>query len=201
MSESRPQPNADLPAEEFVRWYWLKSELREFAGQLGVSGAGSKAEITQRIVAELGGKPQVVPEAMRSVAARGGVQLQAPMSLADVVPPGQRCSKAVREFMVEQVGPGFRFDGHMRKFFADPNGRTLGDAVEVWHRTRGADAPGIAAQFEYNTFVRDYRQEHPGASHQEVVTAWRDYRDTPVDRRPTSRTASSSQQPKQRPTS
>lgn len=184
MPESRPPARPGMSAAEFRRWYWLKTELRTFAAQLGVSTAGSKDQIADRIAAALDGHPPEVPTTTPAPARRSAQQLTAPLSLDDVVPPGQRCSALVRQFMVGQVGPSFRFDAHMRQFFAQPEGRTLADAVALWHDTRDAPRAAIGRQFEYNTFVRSYRQSQPGASHEQVVAAWRHYRDTPVDQRP-----------------
>lgn len=184
MPEARPPARSDMSAAEFRRWYWLKTELRAFAAQLGVSAAGSKEQIADRIAAALDGHPDEVSAAPPTAARRSTRQLTAPLNLDDVVPPGQRCTALVRQFMVDQVGTGFRFDAHMRQFFAHPEGRTLADAVALWRDTRDAPPPAIGRQFEYNTFVRAYRESHPGASHQQVVAAWRSYRDTPVDQRP-----------------
>jgi hypothetical protein len=183
MPEVRPEPTDALDAEEFLRWYWLKAELRDFARTIGISGAGSKEQITQRIAAHLRGEsPESTPRSPKRTS--GATQLKPPLELDSVIPPGQRFTAVLRAFMTEQVGPSFKFDGHMREFFASADGRTLADAVDHWRNTRDAPRRPIGAQFEYNTFVRQYRQDRPKASHDEVVTAWRQHRDTPVDRRP-----------------
>lgn len=207
MPETRPPARVDMTPAEFQRWYWLKTELRAFAAQLGVSGAGSKEQISDRIVAALGGYPtggggkagdaghvgdgggdgeagQAGDAGQAGIVRRSTRQLQAPLSLDDVIPPGQRCTALVREFMVEQVGAEFRFDAHMRALLADPNGRTLADAVTLWRENRDAPPPPIGRQFEYNRFVRAYRKSHPSVSHQQVVAAWHAYRGTPADQRP-----------------
>ncbi|MGW6172766.1 SAP domain-containing protein [Arthrobacter sp. NPDC055138] len=54
---SRPEPTASLSAQEFLRWYWLKTELQQFARALGISATGDKESITARIAAVLGGEP------------------------------------------------------------------------------------------------------------------------------------------------
>lgn len=90
----------------------------------------------------------------------------------------------LRAFMVDHCGPRFRFDRHMREFFAgdgDDGARTLADAVATWHATRGGEPDAIAPQFRYNRFVRDWRAEHPGATHAEVVAAWHAHRDRRTD--------------------
>ncbi len=101
--------------------------------------------------------------------------------------PPQRMTRALRAFMVEQCGPGFRFDAHMREFFSGMPSTTpevhltLGDAVDHWQRTRDRPSEAIESQFEYNRFVRAWRAERPGASHADVVTAWHRHRSTPRD--------------------
>ena len=43
----------DLAVKEFQRWYWLKDELVEFAGVLGICATGAKELLPERIAARL----------------------------------------------------------------------------------------------------------------------------------------------------
>lgn len=143
--------------------------------------SGRKAELTARIAARLAGAAP--PSAARP---RGVDGLRPPLGPDTVVPQGQRLTAALRAYMVERCGPGFRFDRHMRAFFAGdgPDGadtRTLADAVDTWHATRGEATGDIEPQFRYNRFVRDWRAAHPGATHADVVAAWHAHRDRPTD--------------------
>lgn len=178
---ARPALTADLAAEEFQRWYWLKDELAAFARVLGIRATGGKELLAARIVAKLSHQEFLEPDAPQ----RGGAaQLSSRLSPETVIPAGQRCSQVVRAWMTEQVGEGFRFDAAMRKFFAESDGtRTMKDALDHWHATRGREANEIGAQFEYNRFTRAWCGEHPDGGRDELLAAWQEYRGRPVEER------------------
>ncbi len=176
----RPGLEPGLPPEEFDRWYWTVAELRVGARSLGVGTSGRKAELEARVRAALAGEDP--PE--RSTPSPRDT-LDAVLTPETVVHPPQRLTRALRTFMEEHCGPGFRFDRHMRELFGSGSGRSdlrLADAVDVWFRTRDEPADVIDPVFEYNRFVRDWRSTHPGAAHAEVVAAWRAHRSAPRDR-------------------
>ena len=178
---ARPALSGDTTGAELQRWYWLKEELVAFARSRGISTAGGKAELTARIVAVLDGHPVPAPPGRR---ADRGPQLRGPLSASDVIPPGQRCSQAVRAWFVEHAGPGFRFDEPLRTFFADADGtRTLGDALAHWHATRERGPSEIGRQFELNRFAREWHRNHPGGTRADALAAWRRYRALPVEAR------------------
>ncbi len=173
---ARPELTQVLTGAEFLRWYWLVAELRAFATSQALPTRGNKAVLTERIRALLDGEPPPTAPARTSVD-----RLTGALTPDTVVPQGQRMTVAVRAFMVSQCGPRFRFDRRMRAFFAEPRGRTLGDAVALWLRPVESSAE-IEQQFEYNRFMRADRYSHPSASHADVVAAWRARRALPRDR-------------------
>lgn len=177
---TRPPLTRDLTGTELRRWYWLKDELAVFARQCGLSAAGDKQELTDRVADFLDGRPVAAP-VRRSAA---GPQLTGPLSGSMPIPPGQRCSQVVRGWFVAQVGSGFRFDGPMRGFFAATDGtQTLDDALRHWHATRDRGPDEIGGQFELNRFARRWHAAHPGGSHGDMLSAWREYRALPVEER------------------
>jgi hypothetical protein len=154
-------------------------DLRGAAAALGLPVSGRKAELTDRIAAHLAGTTP--PARTRS---RGVDGLRPPLRLDTVVPPGQRMTAELQAFMVEHCGPQFRFDRHMREFFAGDGAdgvRTLADALDTWHETRGETTGDIEPQFRYNRFVRGWRAAHPRATHADVVAAWHAHRGQPAD--------------------
>ncbi len=173
----RPDDAQVTSAAEVEDWYWTRAELNEIARRLGVSRSGSKAEVTARLVAVLTGQP-LPPHSRKAV----GPQLTPPFRLDMVVPAGQRMTRALRDYLTAQIGPGFRFDAVMREFFAAPAGRSLGDAVQVWHSTRGQERE-IPEQFEYNRFTRAFRAKNPDATSRQVREAWAQYKSMPVSSR------------------
>ncbi|MEV4095197.1 DUF6434 domain-containing protein [Streptosporangium saharense] len=180
-SGARPALSPELTAEEFRRWYWLKEELAGFARELGIRATGGKDLLAARISAALDGHAFSEPVPVRRAGAR---QLAGPLDGDTVVPPGQRCGQAVRAWFVGQVGEGFHFDAEMRAFFAGADGtRTLRDALDHWHSTRGGGERGIDSQFEYNRFTRSWHRDHPEGTREELLAAWWEYRNRPVEAR------------------
>lgn len=180
-SPSRPPLSADLTEAEFLRWYWLKDELMSFAKGLDLRAGGSKDVLAARIAARLGGRQFVEPDpAPRANTA----QLSGRLSAETLIPVGQRSSQVVRAWMLERIGATFHFDAAMRSFFAQSDGtKTMQDAVDHWYATRNTGVTHIDEQFEYNRFTRAWHTEHPGASRNELLAAWRKYRELPIDER------------------
>ncbi len=142
---------------------------------------GSKDVLTARIGAALAGRGFEEPAAARRAT---GAQLTAPLSPATIIPRGQRSSQVVRAWMREHIGQQFHFDAPMREFFAQSDGtRTMQDAVEHFYATRDRGSEAIDGQFEFNRFTRAWHEKHPDGSRDELLAEWRNYRDTPIDRR------------------
>jgi len=180
MSENpaRPVLSPALSGAELRRWYWTVEELTRLARTLGVRTGGNKAVLTDRVAAALDGIPFVEPSTPRT----HGAQLSAPLTGSMRIPPGQRCGEPMRAWFAEQVGRPFRFDAAMRSFFAGADGtQTLDDALQHHRATRGAAPEGIDAQFEYNRFTRQWREEHPRGDRRALLAAWWRYRRQPVD--------------------
>jgi hypothetical protein len=175
--EPRPKLVPTISEPEFRRWYWLRDELAVFARTLGISASGSKPELANRIAAALAGRDIAVPERQPA-----GRQLAGPLTAQTVIPPGQRSSQLLRKFFRAHLGPSFRFDGAMRSFIAT-GGATLGDAVEHWHATRDTAPKPIASQFELNRFARQWHEDHPAGTRDELMRAWWAYRALPTDAR------------------
>lgn len=163
-----------MTGSELRRWYWLRSELGALARQLGVSTAGGKAALTDRLAAVLDGhEPPPAPPRPKPAP-----PLPTTLTGSTVMPRHQRATQQLRAWFVDQVGAGFHFDAAMRSYIAE-GGHTLEDAAAHWHRTRSAPAPDIGVQFELNRFSRDWHLAHPGGSHQQMLTAWRIHRSQP----------------------
>ena len=178
--ECRPALSTTMTGAEMLRWYWLRTELADLARRLGVSSAGGKTELTERLAAVLDGRPPAASTPRRTP---GRVQVGGDLTLDTVIPAGQRCSQALRAFFVGHIGPGFTFDAAMRSFIGDNAGATLGDAVAYWSASRGAPPGEIGGQFELNRFTRQWHREHPGGARADLLRAWAAYRATPTDRR------------------
>lgn len=178
---SRPPLDSHISTEEFQRWYWLKTELTEFARLLGVRVSGGKELLTARIAAKLDGREFIEPSAPKGGERR---QLSGPLAPETVIPIGQRCSQVVRAWMTEQAGDGFHFDAEMRAFLAESDGtKTMQDALDHWRATRSQTQRDIDPQFEYNRFTRSWHEDHPDESRDALLAAWQEYRARPIDER------------------
>ena len=178
---SRPDPGQVLSGAQLRRWYWLKEELIRLARSHGVSPTGSKELLTARIAAHLDHEEFAEP-AQRPPAPR--TQLGSTLTATSIIPEGQRCSQVVRHWLQEHAGRSFRFDAHMRDFFAHTDGnQTMDDALQHWQQTRNSGPTTIDRQFEYNRFTRAWRAEHTHGDQQELLAAWRRYRSAPIDER------------------
>lgn len=177
----RPQLAADVSAEEFSRWYWLKDELVVFARALGIRASGGKEVLAARIAAKLAGREFVEPATART---SGSKQLAGQLTGSTLIPVGQRSSQVVRAWLTEQVGDGFHFDAEMRAFFTDSDGtRTLDDAIAHWYATRDQAPREIDKQFEFNRFTRAWHARYPEGSRADLLAAWSEYRSRPIDER------------------
>ena len=170
---NRPELSGDLSPEVFKSWYWLKKELQTFCSAHGLPVAGSKEELTGRVHAHLSGQP-LAPYPPVAVPARQPM----PQTLDPdtVIGPGWRLNAALRAFFVAHTSSGFRFKQALRELFADPQGRTLGQALETYRHSLQGPRPEIQRQFQFNQHIRDYFSRHPGATRAQALQAWRDKR-------------------------
>ena len=174
----RPPLDPGLSEGELRRWYWTLDELRSFARSIGVSASGRKAEVIDRIAAKLSGRPE--PEVTRASTTD---RISEPLTATTVVPPGQRSTQNLRRYFEKEIGPSFRFNGHMRALLAQ-GGVTLSEAVEFWHQTVGTELPEQSESLEFNRFTKAWHAAHPYRSADEARAAWQRYRALPVDQRP-----------------
>lgn len=169
----RPALDATLSASKFAEWYWLKAELQTYCRAQGLPADGSKADLAQRIGAHLGGT--AAPIAAQGKAPRA--KLPEALHPHTVIQAGWPLSHGLRRFFVSQVGDAFRFNQPLRSLFQNPQGQTLGQAVDLYLQTRDQRLP-IGAQFQFNQHMRDYFDQHPGATRGQALQAWRDKRET-----------------------
>lgn len=92
-------------------------------------------------------------------------------------------SRHLREWFEAELGPGFRSDRHLREFLRGGAGRTLGEAADHYLATRDAPQAEIEPQLELNRFTRAWWAANPHGTREQLLEAWREYRDTPVELR------------------
>ncbi len=159
-----------LTREEFLAWYWLKTELVDFARHCSISTMGLKREIEARIADHLAG---ATPSRRTATPKRTG-RMPSKFTLDTVIGEGWRCGPALGHFFRSELGSGFRFNAAMREFTHHGRGRTLADAAACY---RSSVSPGrepneIPEQLEYNRHFREYFSANPGATREEAIAAW-----------------------------
>lgn len=175
---TRPELTPHTDEVVFFDHYWLRKELVVFCRSNGLSTAGSKQDLTDRIAAMLTGRPQ---PSVRRRSSRKAMPIV--FTRETPVGPGWRCSQALRAFISAEIGRPFRFDRFMRKQIGAGDGTSLGAAIDAWRKQEGQGYE-IEPQFQYNRFTSQYREIVPKASHSEIVAAWWRYRDMPSSQRP-----------------
>lgn len=173
-TSARPELTAALSAETFRDFYWLKAELAAFCRAHGLSTGGSKTEITERVAVFLSSGERVAPT---SAGARRTPPMPTLFARETVIGAGWRCSEPLRAFFRQELGERFRFDGVMRDFIRDGEGKTLEEMITAWSRPREKTA--IAPQFEYNRHMREFFEQHPDATRGAALEAWRQKRARP----------------------
>ena len=174
---TRPALNAQLSAETFQRWYWLKDELAAFCRGVGIPSGGSKQTLTERIARYLTTGEKSAPAAQKP-SHKG--QMPATFTRETVIGPGWTCSQALRAFFEQELGRSFHFDATLRDFIHHGQGKTLQEAIRAWENAQTNPVEkDIAPQFEYNRHIRAYLKAHPGAGLREAIAAWKEYKQHP----------------------
>jgi hypothetical protein len=176
-THTRPLLSSSLSAEEFRRWYWLKDELIDYCREYDLPRSGAKTELADRIVAHLSGR--VVTTIVRKKLPNSPMPTE--FSINTRIGVGWHCSQPLRAFFVRYCGRGFRFSEALRAFIATNSGRTLGDAIAFYEIAKDEPRAEIDPQFEYNRHVREFRRDHPHATHSDVVASWKAKRSAPND--------------------
>jgi hypothetical protein len=184
VTSERPSLSPSLDAAEFRRWYWLKQELVDFAKQEGMSAAGDKPTLANRIALFLDRADPVEASAKtRTIRQTVSKRLPEPLTSETVLGPRQASSQQLRTFFVAEIGPRFSYDIHMRTFLASDRTKTLGEAVAHWHASRSTTKPDTLPQLELVRFMKAWHRAHPTGTQQACRAAWQRYKDLPVDKR------------------
>ncbi len=175
--QERPPLTAQLSAQEFAAWYWLKEELVSFCQTTKISPTGRKRAIEARIFDFLAGR-STNAKPKRRLHPAPPVRHTGPMPdkfhLVTLIGPGWRCGPKLGAFLREHLGPGFRFNAPVRDFFHTGAGKRLGEVEAVYRESIRPDAPTrpIPEQLEYNRHFREYFQSHPNATREAAIAAW-----------------------------
>ena len=180
MTTERPQITRSITLTDLTTWYWLKTDLVLICRSFGLSTAGTKIELEDRLRGQLSGQPVNAIARRREIGEMPGI-----FTPETVIGVGWRCNPALGAYFRKVIGTGFRFNAVMRNFIHNEAGRTLADAVTCF---RASTTPGthknlIPRQLEYNQHFRDFFAAHPGATREQAIAAWWDRRSRRTVRR------------------
>jgi len=131
---NRPKLDKKIQTEQFKNFYWLKEELQDFCREVGLSTAGGKIEITNRIVDYLSGNKSVSLASKNRIIQAEGPKAIKPDSVADlnintVIGTDFKCTQIHREFFKQVAGNSFHFSTAIQKFFKENPTKTFQDAI------------------------------------------------------------------------
>ncbi|MEM1365549.1 MAG: DUF6434 domain-containing protein [Pseudomonadota bacterium] len=178
-SETRPDIQSITTGRELKRWYWLKAELEAQAKVVGLSYAGRKFDILDRLAHFLDTGEKLGAAQQKGRAAKSSFDWHSePLSTDTVITDSYKNSQNVRRFFKSEVGDGFKFNIEFMAWMKANVGRTLAEACEEYLAMREREnAPGfkskIARDNQFNQYTRDFLADHPQRSMADVRKYWK----------------------------
>ena len=123
----RPVLNKEINPDTLDSYYWYRKELQSFAKELGLSQAGGKFAIHDRIGHYLRTGLVMLPGRSKVESKFDGNNEK--LNLDTVIT--DNC-KNVRLFFKQQPGAGFKFSIDFMNFMKDNVGATLADAIQYY---------------------------------------------------------------------
>lgn len=184
MTETRPPIDAITTGAELKRWYWLRAELEAHARTLGLSRAGVKFDILDRIAHFLDTGEKTKPK--RAKASSGFDWHSAALTDDTVLTDSYRNSQNVRRYFKSRLGASFAFNTEFMAWLKANAGRTLADACTEYQaiaarRAANGGKADIAKGNQFNQYTRDFLADNPDAGMDEVRRIWALKRAQPSD--------------------
>ena len=168
----RPELNRELDGATFRNFYYLKQELVDFCRENALPVSGGKIELTDRIACFLD-TGKVMPS---RAAGRKATGKATRITDDTIIEENLACSETHRAFFIQRIGKGFSFNVPFQKWLKANAGKTYREAVEAYYRILEEKKNGktaIAAQFEYNTYIRDFFASNHGRSLEDAIVCWK----------------------------
>ncbi|MEM0899184.1 MAG: DUF6434 domain-containing protein [Pseudomonadota bacterium] len=165
-------------------WYWLKEEIVAHARDLGVSPAGQKFEIIDRVAHFLDTGEKRKPSAEKPKSSTPATEWhKMPLSRETVIDAGYRNNQNVRRFFKAEIGERFSFNIEFMNWMKASAGKTLSDAVEEWLAIEAKRKAGVRAEIphhnQFNAYVQAYFDDNPGRSMDDARHFWKLKRSLP----------------------
>ncbi|MEL6841397.1 MAG: DUF6434 domain-containing protein [Pseudomonadota bacterium] len=178
---ARPDIADCADSATFRIWYYLKTELVDFAKAHGLKTTGGKFDIADRIAHYLDhGEAPIEHKAPK---ARSKFDWHsAALTPETVITDSYRNSQNMRRFMQSQI-PGFKFSILFMDWMKANTGKTLADAVVAARQIAEAKKAGLKQpdqpHNQYNAYTRAYFAQVPDGTQAELRKLWKLRREQP----------------------
>ena len=176
MNKKRPNLNKKINIKDFEDFYWLKSELMRFCREIGISGNGSKIDITNRISEYL--ETGKITKGINCKNSKLPKATQ-PITKETLIGIEYRTYKEKKAFLKAIIGNRFHFTVHLLNYFKKNAGtKTYNDLIKEWYKEQEWKkdpnfVKEIAPQFEYNTYIRDFIKNNPNKTRNDAIKYWK----------------------------
>jgi hypothetical protein len=181
----RPTLNSQISIQDFKDFYWYKEELVDFCRSEKLDKRGGKIELANRIEKFLKTGEREPYKAKVSKTSRFDWNTEK-LTIETEITDNYQNTENVRGFFKNQIGDKFKFNVKFMNWMKSAQGRTLGDAVELWISITNdirsdKSHKQIPPQFEYNTYVRDFMKDNPVKTLQDAIDCWKVKKSKPGD--------------------
>lgn len=177
--DTRPNLTKDIAVQDFKDFYWLKKELTDFCGVVGLSKQGDKLTLTNRIETFLETGKIEKSNHRKSKKAQSNFDWNtATLTLKTPLTDNYKNTENVRAFFEKEIGKQFKFNVQFMNWMKRNIGKNLGEAIEAWQQIRvekqsNKKPKDIAPQFEYNRYIRDFLADNPTEKRAAAIEFWK----------------------------
>jgi len=175
MLSIRPNLTKRISVIDFTQFYWKKTELIQFCRENTLSTQGSKQELSHRIKTYLTSGKRL--PSIESNQEKGKKDSERGPLTPETFVICYKSDPVTRAFFTNEIGPHFRFKADVLTWIKTQRQQqiflTYGDIIEQWKKQELLkDLPGyeraIPKQFQYNQFMRDWKQAKVGKGAKEA---------------------------------
>jgi hypothetical protein len=174
----RPDIKDIKTGDDLKLWYWLKKELVDYCKLTGISYAGVKFDILERIAIKLDGGDKL--NSKTQISKRQGSNFDwhsENLTLDTIITDSYKNSQNVRQFFKQHCGEKFHFSIPFMHFMKNNCGITLRDAVNEWQRLNEQRkdkkfTSEIPAGNQYNKYIREFFADNPNMTMEQARHFW-----------------------------
>lgn len=175
--EVRPDVDENIVSDEFARWYWPVTHLKEFCERLKIPSSGTKAQLRARIIFALDHPGTVPPKAHGQKPRDNFAWATAELTPDTIITLGVSFGPNVRSFFKQEIGNKFVCHSDFMDWVKSNIGATLGDAAAAWRilDDRKLDPSfrrEIAECNNYLRYLRDIRDRNKNLSLDDAIYCW-----------------------------